>query len=219
MIIAGFGNFGSSLGRLLHANNVGTTVLEYDSDHVETLRKLGYKVFYGDATRTDLLISAGAEQAKFIIISIGEPEKTLEIVETVKQNFPNLTILARAIGRAHAYELMDLGVDHVYRDTLDTSLKMGVDALKLLGFRSHQAHRASQMFRKHDEEMMAELSRTRHDKGAYLSRARQAIFNLEELLKLDLEESGEDQDLGWDPSTLREEVQMRIKNEADDSNK
>ena len=219
VIIAGFGNFGSILGRLLHANNVGTTVLEYDSDHVETLRKLGYKVFYGDATRTDLLAAAGAEKAKFIIISVGDAEKTLEIVETVKQNFPHLTILARALGREHAYELLDLGVNHVYRDTLDTSLKMGVDALKLLGYRSHQAHRASQMFRKHDEEMMLELSQARHDKGAYLSRARQAIFNLEELLKLDLEESGADQDLGWDPSTQREEVKQRIEEKPDPSNK
>lgn len=206
VIIAGFGNVGSILGRLLHANNVGTTVLEYDSDHVETLRKLGYKVFYGDATRTDLLAAAGAERAKFIIISVGDPEKTLEIVETVKQSFPNLTILARAIGRVHAYELMDLGVDHVYRDTLDTSLRMSVDALRLLGYRSHQAHRLSQMFRKHDEEMMVELSQMRHDKGAYITRARQAIFNLEQLLKLDLEESGADPDLGWDPTTLRAEV-------------
>lgn len=208
VIIAGFRNFGSIVGRMLHANNVGTTVLEYDSDHVETLRKLGYKVFYGDASRTDLLTAAGAENAKFIIISVGEPEKALEIVEAVKRNFPHLTILARAIGRAHAYQLMDLGVDHVYRDTLDTSLKMGVDALKLLGFRAHQAHRASQLFRKHDEEMMSELSKLRHDQGAYLSSAKQAIFNLEQLLKLDLEDQGNDQDLGWDPRAVREEVKQ-----------
>ncbi len=211
VIIAGFGNFGSIVGRLLHANNVGTTVLEYDSDHVETLRKLGYKVFYGDASRTDLLAAAGAEQARFIIISVGDAEKTLEIVETVKRNFPNLSILVRAIGRSHAYELMDLGVDHVYRDTLDTSLKMGVDALKLLGYRSHHAHRASQKFRQHDEAMMAELAEMRHDTGAYISRARQAIFNLQELLKMDLEDGGEDQDFGWDPTSRREEAREYLK--------
>jgi len=208
VIIAGFRNFGSIVGRMLRANDVGTTVLEYDSDHVETLRKLGFKVFYGDASRTDLLAAAGAENAKFIIISIGEAEKTLEIVETVRQNFPHLKILARAIGRAHAYELMDLGVDHIYRDTLDTSLKMGVDALKMLGFRSHQAHRASQMFRRHDEDMMRDLAQLRHDQGAYLSSAKQAIFNLEQLLKLDLEDSGDDQDLGWDPRYVRKEIRQ-----------
>ena len=216
VIIAGFRNFGSIVGRLLHANNVGTTVLEYDSDHVETLRKLGYKVFYGDASREALLASAGADKARFIIISVGDPEQALRIVDTVQQRFPHLTILARAIGRAHAYELLDKGVEHVYRDTLDTSLKMGVDALRLMGFRAHQAHRASQMFRKHDEAAMLELAKMRHDQGSYISRARQSIFNLEQLLKLDLEDTGEGLDQGWDVSSLQAEVIQLVNERSTD---
>ena len=208
VIIAGFRNFGSIVGRLLHANNIGTTILEYDSDHVETLRKLGYKVFYGDASREDLLTAAGAEHAKFIVVTVGDPEEVLAIVDSVQHSFPHLKILARALGRAHAYELLDKGVDHVYRDTLDTSLRVGVDALKLLGLRAHQAQRASMVFRRHDEEMMEELARARHDKGAYLSRSKQAIFNLEQLLKLDLEDQGEDLDQGWDTTSIKEEVRQ-----------
>ena len=212
VIIAGFNNFGSVVGRLLHANNVGTTVLEYDSDHVETLRKLGYKVFYGDASREDLLTAAGAQHAKFIIVSVGDPEQVLSIVEAVQHHFPHLKILARAIGRANAYELLDKGVEHVYRETLDTSLRMGVDALKLLGLRAHQAHRASLVFREHDEEMLKELALSRHDKGAYLSRAKQAIFNLEQLLKLDIEDQGDDLDQGWDTTTIKEELRQFAEN-------
>jgi len=210
VIIAGFRNVGSIVGRLLSANNVETTVLEYDSDHVETLRKLGYKVFYGDASRHDLLEAAGAESASLIIIAVGDPDQVLSIVDTVKQNYPHLPILARAMGRAHAYELMDKGVDHVYRDTLDTSLRIGVDALKLLGLRAHQAHRASLTFRRHDEEMMSELVSMRHDKGAYLSHAKQAITDLEQLLKMDIEGPGEDLDQGWDTTTQYREAKRMM---------
>jgi voltage-gated potassium channel Kch len=207
VIIAGFRNFGSIVGRFLFANKVSATVLEYDSDHVETLRKLGFKVFYGDASRVDLLKAAGAEKAKFIIITVGDPEKTIEITKTVHDNFPHLKILARAIGRSHAYELIDLNVDHVYRETFDASLKMGVDALRLLGYRANQARRASLMFMRHDEEMMAELAKHRHDRDAYLSRAKQAIFNLEQSIRMDLDDKGEDQDVGWDTTSMRDELQ------------
>jgi monovalent cation:proton antiporter-2 (CPA2) family protein len=217
VIIAGFRNFGSIVGRFLFANKVKATVLEYDSDHVETLRKLGFKVFYGDASRVDLLKAAGAEKAKFIIITVGDPEKTIEIVKAVQDNFPHLEILARAIGRSHAYELMDLNVDHIYREKFDASLKMGVDALRLLGYRAHQARRASMMFMRHDEEMLAELAKHRHDRGTYLSRAKQAIYNLEQLLRMDLEDKGEDQDIGWDTTSMRDELQSTLPklNESD----
>lgn len=208
VIIAGFNNFGSIIGRLLRANDVGATMLEYDSDHVETLRKLGYKVFYGDASRLDLLTAAGAEHAKYIIITVRNPEKTHEIVDVVQHNFPHLKILARAVGRSHAYELINKGVDRVYRDTLESSMRVGVDTLRFLGFRAHQAHRASALFRKHDEEMMVELAELRKDRKAYLTKAREAIFNLEELLRHDLDDATDEPDRGWDPTTLREEVQQ-----------
>jgi len=89
---------------------VEATVLEYDSDHVEVLRKLGLKVFYGDASRHDLLRAAGADQARLIILSIDDHERSLGLVHTVRKHFPHLTILARANGRPEAYELLDAGV-------------------------------------------------------------------------------------------------------------
>jgi len=205
VIIAGFGRFGSVVGRLLRANGVGTTVLEYDSDHVEVLRKLGLKVFYGDASRHDLLRAAGAEQARLMVLALDDHERTLGLVDTIKKHFPHLTLLARAAGRPEAYELIEAGVQHVYRETLDTSLRLGVDALRLLGARSYRAHRAARTFRRHDEESVVELAQVRHDRGRYLSEARQRIQALEQTLLDELRWEPDDRDAGWDTESLRDE--------------
>lgn len=205
VIIAGFGRFGSIVGRLLTAHGVKATVLEYDSDHVEVLRKLGFKVFYGDASRHDLLSAAGADKAGLIILAIDDHDKNLKLVHDIKKHFPGLTIMARASGRPEAYELLDAGVKHVYRETFDTSLRMGVDALRLLGVRSFHAHRAARTFRRHDEDSVRELAQMRHDKRAYLSAARQRIQDLEEILLAELKDAGETRDAGWDTESLRGE--------------
>ena len=133
VIIAGFGRYGNIVGRFLKANGIVPTVLEIDSDRVELLRKLGLKAYYGDATRDDLLKAAGADDAKLIIIALDSPEKCLELVETVKKHFQHLHVLVRAQDRPDAYELMDAGVLHLYRETFDSSLRMGVDALATAG--------------------------------------------------------------------------------------
>jgi voltage-gated potassium channel Kch len=205
VIIAGFGRFGHIVGRLLTANGVGTTVLDVDSDQVELLRKLGLKVFYGDASRLDLLRAAGAAKAKIFVVAVDGQEKALEIVRTVKAHFPHLTILARAYGRQHAYELIDAGVEHVYRETLDSSLELGVATLRALGFRAHRAVRAARTFRIHDEDSVRELAAVRHDKAAYLSRARERIRDLEEVFRTDRAEIQEGRDAAWDTEALRQE--------------
>jgi monovalent cation:proton antiporter-2 (CPA2) family protein len=205
VIIAGFGHFGSVVGRLLRANGVGITVLDIDSDNVDLLRKLGLKVFYGDASRHDLLHSAGAEKAKLIVLATGDHEKRMGMVHTVKKHFPNLSIFTRASGRTEAYELLDAGVDHVYRETLDTSLRVGIDVLRSLGFRSYQAHRASKTLRHHDEESIHALRHIRHDRKTYISHARQRIEDLEELLLSELKDIGEHRDAGWDTTSMRKE--------------
>jgi voltage-gated potassium channel Kch len=202
VIIAGFGNFGSILGRLLKANGVGITVLEVDSDKVELLRRLGLKVFYGDASRRDLLLAAGADKAKILILALNDQERVLNIVHMVKKYFPHLSIFARAGGRTEAYELLDAGVKHVYRATLDTSLRAGFDALRVLRFRSYQARRASKTFRHHDEESVRELRHLRHDRKAYISEARQRIEDLEQLLLSEFHETDEHGDTGWDTASM-----------------
>jgi monovalent cation:proton antiporter-2 (CPA2) family protein len=211
VIIAGFGNFGSIVGRLLRANEVAMTVLEHDSDKVELLRKLGLKVFYGDASRHDLLHAAGAGKAKVLILAIDDHERVLHMVHMVKNHFPHLKLFARSPGRTGAYELLDAGADYVYRDTLDTSLRAGIDVLRTLGFRSYQAHRATKTFRHHDEDSIEILRHLRHDRKTYISHARQRIEDLEELLLSELRDTGEHHDAGWDTASMREEFGAQSK--------
>ncbi len=151
VLIAGFGSFGSTVGRLLKAKGVQATVLDIDSERVELLRSLGLKVYYGDATRHDLLETAGAAEARLLVVALDTPEESLALVETAKKNFPQLTILARAFDWPDAHALLEAGVDHVFRESLDSSLRLGAEALTLLGFRAFHAERAAQTFLRHDE--------------------------------------------------------------------
>jgi monovalent cation:proton antiporter-2 (CPA2) family protein len=206
VLIAGFGGFGSTVGRLLKAKGVGTTVLDSDPDRVDLLRRLGLKVYYGDASRHDLLETAGAAHARLIVLALDSPERTLELVHTARKHFPNLTILARAFDWQDAHDLQEAGVEHVYRQSLDTSLRMGADALRLMGFRAYHAERATQTFLRHDEESLRELTASRKgERSAYLSDARRRIEDLEGILLADLAEADLDRDAGWDPESLREE--------------
>ncbi|KAA9354792.1 monovalent cation:proton antiporter-2 (CPA2) family protein [Larkinella humicola] len=210
VIVAGFGRYGNIVGRFLRANNIGTTVLDFDSDRVDTLRKLGMKVYYGDASRYDLLKSAGAEDAKLMIIALDSAEKSLELVETVKKHFPHLKVLVRASDREDTYDLMDAGLTHIYRETVDSSLRMGVDAMTLLGFRAYQSQRAARLFLKHDEKALAGLAAVRHDRKQYFSSARQRIRELEDLLSSDEKDRWlKDVEDGWDPESLRNEFKQQ----------
>jgi monovalent cation:proton antiporter-2 (CPA2) family protein len=185
VILAGFGRFGHIVGRLLRANGFGVTVLDHDADWVETMRKFGLKTFYGDASREDLLRTAGAARAKLFICAIDDSGKALEVIDLVRQRFPNLKILARAIDRQHAYELIRLGIEHVYRETFGSSLDLAIDALQALGLRPDQAQRAARLFKQHDEAALRDMAGLIERDEAYVSRARQHIENLEHILQND----------------------------------
>jgi CPA2 family monovalent cation:H+ antiporter-2 len=201
VIIAGFGHFGNTIGRFLRAHRVGMTILDNDPDRVDLLRKMGFKVYYGDASRHDLLEIAGAGRARLIIISIDEPEKRLEMIETIKKHFPNLRMLVRAANRYDAYDLMNAGMLHVYRETLDTALRMGVDVMKLLGHRTYSAQRAARMFLKYDEANLKKLASIQ-DRDEYILEARAKIEELEQMLQADMSQMVNEVDKGWDEDTL-----------------
>jgi voltage-gated potassium channel Kch len=206
VILVGFGRFGHIVGRLLLANGVGTTVLDFDSDQVDALRKLGLKVFYGDACRPDLLRAAGADKAKVLVVAVDGKEKGLEIVRTAQKEFPHLRILSRAHGRPHAYELVNLGIENIYRETLDTSLRVGLDVLCVLGFRRHQALRAARKFRRHDEASVRELAGMSDDRRAYVVRAREIIRDIEQMIRSEVEQGRHPElDAAWDPESLIDE--------------
>jgi len=198
VIIAGFSSFGSTLGRFLRANGVQATILDNDSDQVDLLRRMGFKVFYGDATRLDILNSAGAGSARILFIAIDSPATVSKLVETVNKHFPHLRIMARAGNNLDAHELLDLGVHHIYRDFLDTSVRAGVDVLSSLGYRRFSATRASQDFLKYDEAAMHKLAPHRHDESSYISNAKEQIRLQEQLLASDRAVNHSQNDHAWD---------------------
>ncbi len=205
VIIAGFGHFGNTIGRFLRAHKIGTTILDHDSDRVDLLRKLGFKVYYGDATRYDLLHAAGAANAKIIIIAIDDTLKRLEMIDTIKKHFPNLRMLVRASNRFDAYDQMNAGMLHVYRETVDTALRTGVDALRFLGYRAYHAQRAARMFLKHDEHNLKRLAAIR-DNHQYIHTARELIEELEKTIQDDLQNAGVFDESGWDEESLIKEA-------------
>ncbi|MCK8491297.1 monovalent cation:proton antiporter-2 (CPA2) family protein [Spirosoma sp. RP8] len=210
VIIAGYGHFGSTIGRFLQANNVQATVLDSNSDNVDYLRRMGFNVFYGDASRHDLLEIAGAARAKVIVIAIGDEAKRLELIETIKKHFPELHILVRSTNRYDAYDLMNAGMLHIYRETLDTSLRVGVDALTLLGYRAHEANRSAKTFFIHDERTLKRLSAIRND-DEYVHAVRETQSELEQILQADRTAESLRVDEGWDEGSLIAENNELVK--------
>lgn len=198
VIIAGFGRFGHVVGRLLRANEIETIVLDHDSDQVDVLRKLGLKVYYGDALRLQLLHAAGASRCRLFIIALADRAKSIALVKLLKTHFPHLQILARAVDRPHAYELLQEGVEHVYRETLGSSLDLGAEALHQLGLPANQARRQAQIFRQYEESSLAEFAKLEADHPEYFSRAREHISHLDSLLRADLEHLPHNDDTGWE---------------------
>jgi glutathione-regulated potassium-efflux system ancillary protein KefC len=157
VIIAGLGRVGQVVARLLNGSGYHPTVLDDDPDHVEQSRKLGFRVFYGDATRLDLLHAAGAERAEFLIITLDEAEGITRLARIAKKHFPKLRVIARAHDMRHMFELRDLGVDVIERETWRSALKLGESALATISGDPERAQRAAQSFIEHDHEVVAKL--------------------------------------------------------------
>ena len=200
VIIAGVGRFGAVVSRLLNAQRIKTTVLDIDAEQIDLIRRLGFKVFYGDATRLELLRSAGVEKAKLLIIAIDDVDKSVQLTQTVQREFPNLTILVRAKDRAHAYQLINLGVRYIFRETLDSSLDLSVQALRLLGFGAYRAHRAARTFKAYDEESVRHLAAfVNSDEKDFLGEIRRRVHTLDELFEAERAGQAFRYDKGWDP--------------------
>ena len=158
VIIAGFGRYGQIVGRLLLSSGVKMVILDHDPDHVDTLRKFDMKVFYGDATRIDLLESAGAAKAEVLINAIDDPETSMQMVEMAKEHFPNLTIISRARDVDHYIRLRQAGVEAPERETFEGALKSGRMALENLGLGAYEARERADLFRRFNTEMVEEMA-------------------------------------------------------------
>ena len=206
VIIAGFGHFGSTVGRLLRANNIKSTILDNDCNQIDFLKKMGFRAHYGDATRLELLEAAGCANAKLFIAAIDDPKINLSIIKTLRLHFPNLKILTRARNRVDAYEIIYHKVDHIYRETLYSAVNMGVDVLVELGFRKYTATRQANQFIKNDELTTCKLAKKRSDKMAYLTAINAEIKWLKKLLKNDLKSQQAANNHSWDGEHLKKKM-------------
>jgi len=154
VIIAGYGRYGQVVGRFLNSLNADITILEKDPEQIEALRKYGVKAYFGDASRIDLLKSAGADKAAILVVAVDDPDICLQIVRRAKEHFPLLRIFARAHNRRHAYELDRLGVAYFRRELFDSSLGMAQEIMIALGHDTEDMRIKAEFFRRHDEESL-----------------------------------------------------------------
>ena len=198
VIVAGFGRFGQIVSRLLVASGVAVTVLDHSATHIERVRRFGFKIFYGDASRDDLLHTAGAAQAKLLVIAVDDRATITKIVETAKHHFPNLKLYARAYDVVHYHELQLLGVDYIERELFLGSLHLGEMVLQGLGMRAYQARRKALQFAKHDRATNQRLSSFELGSKKYISVSQQARDEVIALLQADrIQRQQQEQDDAW----------------------
>jgi len=192
IIIAGFGRYGQIVGRLLFANGLAATVLEHDAEQVEGARRFGWKVFYGDATRLDLLRVAGAAEARVLVVAIDDIEQSLALVDLAREHFPQLAIVARARNAQHWTQLYQRGVRLIERETLDSALMSGRSVLELVGYEPHRARTLAMRFRRHSVEQLVAMAPHLGDEARLISISKAGRRQFEQLLEQEREaaESG-----------------------------
>jgi glutathione-regulated potassium-efflux system ancillary protein KefC len=174
VIVAGFGRVGQIAGRILMASGFKVTILDNDPDLIESLRRFGFRLFYGDATRLDLLQAAGAGEAHLLINAIDDMEANLRLTELAQQYFPHLKLIARARNLSHVYELKKRGVELIERETFESALQMGQWALEQMGMPHETAERARIKFREHNLETIEAIQPYYKDEKTMISMAQAA---------------------------------------------
>lgn len=198
VIIAGFGRYGQIVGRMLYANGIKPTVLDVDAEQIEAMRRFGWPVFYGDATRLDLMRTAGAATARVLVLAIDDVDQSVEVAKMVRENFPDLTIVARARNVTHYFELHDLGVTMIERETLDSALMSARSVLEQLGWERHQARTLALRFRRHNVDQLVQMGPHRKDEAKLIAVAKQGRQQLEELFAQERDEAAKRQArVGW----------------------
>ena len=192
VIIAGYGRFGQIVSRFLKSEGVRFTILEHSAAQVETAREYGNKIYYGDASRLEILEAAGAKTAKILVLAIDDPEKSLATAKMVKEHFPNLKIIARVRNRQHALDMLSLKVENIHRETLLTSLEVAKEVMLAKGTPREKINPRLAMFRHHDEEIMRKQLEFRHDEKQFVSFTTKANEELNQILKADRDSSSSD---------------------------
>jgi glutathione-regulated potassium-efflux system ancillary protein KefC len=187
IIIAGSGRYGQVIARMLRANGLEATVLDHDSEAIESLRRFEWTVYYGDATRLDMLRTAGAETARILVIAIDDIAQSVELAELAREHFPQATVVARARNVQHYYQLREAGVDHIERETFDSALMSARSVLELTGMEPHAARRQAMRFRRHNLEVLEQMVPLQRDENALIAAARLGRQQFEQLMAAERE--------------------------------
>jgi glutathione-regulated potassium-efflux system ancillary protein KefC/glutathione-regulated potassium-efflux system protein KefB len=185
VLIAGFGRFGQIVARVLRARRIRFTALEVSQSQVDFVRRFGNKLYYGDASRLEMLRSAGAEHAELLVLAIDDVEASVRTAELARRHFPRLRVLARARNRQHAFRLMAAGVTDIWRETFASSLEVAEAALVALGTPQDAAASQVRRFRAHDEDTLAAQAAVRDDETKLIATAQASAQQLESLFEAD----------------------------------
>jgi len=206
IILIGFGHFGSTIGRFLRSYGIEATILDHDSNRVDILRKMGFEVYYGDATRIELLESAGIAEAELLICAIDNPDASISLASLIREKYPQVKLMMRAKSRFDASELLNMGISNVYRESLETSVRLASDVLHHMGFRRYTVHRQAQNFIKYDEESLRRLAAEPMNSDQYVFKVREEMEQQEKLLEEDLKRGIVDNDHQWDSARIRKDA-------------
>ena len=199
VIIAGFGRFGQIVGRLLFASGLRATVLDHDAEQIEFLKRFGFRVFYGDARREDLMHAAGAAKAKVLVVAVDDPEACLAIVDMARHEFPHLRVVARARNVQTWFELRRRGVELIERELFEASMTAGRRTLELLDVGRHEAFERAATFRRHNVAMLEQLLVHVDDEARRISVARAAREDLEKQFDREHQRLRDMASHGWHP--------------------
>jgi glutathione-regulated potassium-efflux system ancillary protein KefC len=200
VVICGFGRYGQIVGRVLSAQGLKVTVLDHDPDTVEGLREFGFRVFYGDATRLDLLRIAGAGNATAVVVAVDDIDQSLEIVDLVRENFPQAAIIARARNVSHLFRLRDRGVEYIERELFESSLRSARSVLEVLGWPAHEAREQVMRFRQRNLKLTAESYPHYKDRAKFIAVAKEGRQQFQEQMAREREERQQRLGASWDRS-------------------
>lgn len=217
VIIAGFGRFGLVVGRFLLANGYNVTIIDSNPANVEILRKYGFKLFYGDVTRPEVIEKAGIKNANLIVLSMAEYDEALKVADYLKKNYPQVKILARAKDTYHAFEFFKRNIKIVQREVFNSATELGEKALVNLGFSNYEAYRAARTFKHHEQQVLTDLyEHWLKDEGHFIEESRRFSEQLSDVLHAEKSYSIHEADCAWDVNSLREEASSDINVSSDE---
>ncbi|MGB3067568.1 MAG: glutathione-regulated potassium-efflux system protein KefC [Ottowia sp.] len=185
VIIAGFGRYGQIVGRTLLAQGLQVTVLDHDADLIQQTRRFDYRVFYGDATRLDLLRTAGAATAKVLVVAVDDAEQAIKIIELAREQFPQLQIVARARDVTQWHQIRDLGVNFIQREVFESSLLTAREVLEALGMAPDETYDRVRSFREHNMRLLELVHPVYRDEEALLALTRRGRRELQDQMAAD----------------------------------